>query len=192
MLNLNYNYVYFHTFIQDITQVGIDLNFPTNLLFRFHSAAAPSAREQLAGNIARRQFTATRAQPPAAADWLFNCAVTASSTACAMALAATLTSFVCGSVVISLILLPGTAKHRSPAHPPGYCPPAPSTPPSPPAPPSAGRAAGAVLPHRVVVRLFHHRRIVRRFTALLAAPWPAPAPPGLSAPSAGRYRPACG
>ena len=72
MLNLNYNYVYFHTFIQDITRVGIDLNFPTNLLFlAFTQLLRRLAREQLAGNIARRQFTATRAQPPAAADWLF-------------------------------------------------------------------------------------------------------------------------
>ena len=46
MLNLNYNYVYFHTFIQDITQVGIDLNFPTNLLF----LAFTQLLRRLAGN----------------------------------------------------------------------------------------------------------------------------------------------
>ena len=191
MLNLNYNYVYFHTFIQDITRRNRSEFSDQPAVSRFHSAAAPSCP-----GTAGRQYSAPpihrHPRPaPGSSRLVVHCAVTASSTACAIALAATLTSFVCGSVVISLILLPCTAKHRSPAHPPFI------------ARQRRQRtryrlrrllqvAAGAVLPHRVVVRLLHHRRIVRRFTALLKLLPPAPAPPGLSAPSARRYRPACG
>ncbi|EOJ9615063.1 MULTISPECIES: hypothetical protein [Serratia] len=34
MFDLNHNYVYFHTFIQDITQVEIDLSFPARQVIR--------------------------------------------------------------------------------------------------------------------------------------------------------------